>query len=246
MEVITLRDLDLWRRTQEEFSYDLKRSIFALLKKKRRQPSKRLILDGINLQIEKGERVGIIGANGSGKSTLLKVISGILPPTRGVVSVRGNIAPLIELGAGFDAGMSVTDNIILYGVMLGFSRLEMRQRIESILAFAELEDYRLVPVKALSSGMKARLGFAIATDVRPDILLLDEVLSVGDTKFKQKCRQRIETFWESNVTILVVSHDRRFIQQWCERGIWLDRGKIRFSGGVKEAIEQYSEAMTLA
>ncbi|PNW32207.1 UNVERIFIED_CONTAM: hypothetical protein BEN50_19480 [Euhalothece sp. KZN 001] len=157
--------------------------------------------------------------------------------------MAGNIAPLIELGAGFDPGMSVTDNIILYGVMLGFSRQQMSQRIESILEFAELKDYALVPVKALSSGMKARLGFAIATDVRPDILLLDEVLSVGDERFKQKCRKRIERFWESNVTIIVVSHDRKFISQWCQRGVWLDQGQIKFSGEVNEAIHYYLDVI---
>ena len=245
MTIINLSDVSLWRRTQEEFSYDFKKSILAILEKKYRKPSRKLVLDNINISIQKGERIGIIGANGSGKSTLLKVICGILPPTTGTLKVSGNIAPLIELGAGFDSGMSVRDNIILYGVMLGFSRQEMLKRISSILEFAELEEYAFVPVKALSSGMKARLGFAIATDVRPDILLLDEVLSVGDAKFKQKCKKRIEKFWESNVTILVVSHDSRFIQQWCQRGIWLDKGKIKFSGNVNEVIQEYTQAMGL-
>lgn len=239
MTIIQLNDVSLWRRTQEEFSYDLKQNILALLEGKYRKPSKKLVLNRINLSIQKGERIGIIGKNGSGKSTLLKVICGILPPTIGTVKATGNIAPLIELGAGFDTGMSVRDNIILYGVMLGFSRQEMLKRISPILEFAELEEYAFVPVKALSSGMKARLGFAIATDVRPDILLLDEVLSVGDANFKQKCRKRIEKFWESNVTILVVSHNSQFIQQWCQRGIWLDKGTIKFSGHVDDAIQEY-------
>jgi len=183
--------------------------------------------------------VGIIGANGSGKSTLLKVICGILPPTTGFVKVTGNIAPLIELGAGLDQGMSLVDNIILYGVMLGFSRQEMIQRVQSILEFAELEEYAFAPVKALSSGMKARLGFAIATDVQPEILLLDEVLSVGDASFKKKCRKRIEKFWEMNTTVLVVSHDLRFIQQWCQRAMWLERGKMMFSGDVNDTVDLY-------
>ena len=246
MTIITVKDVYLWRRTQEEFSYDLKKSILTFLEKKYRKPSRKLVLDNINIVIQKGERIGVIGANGSGKSTLLKVICGILPPTSGMVKVAGNIAPLIELGAGFDAGMSVRDNIILYGVMLGFSRQEMLKRISSILEFAELEEYAFVPVKALSSGMKARLGFAIATDVRPDILLLDEVLSVGDAKFKQKCRKRIEKFWEMNVTILVVSHDSRFLQQWCQRGIWLEKGRIKFSGDVEAAIEAYNDSLALS
>ncbi|MDJ0689402.1 MAG: ABC transporter ATP-binding protein [Xenococcaceae cyanobacterium MO_188.B32] len=243
MEAIRLNGISLWRRTQEEFSYDFKKSLLSFLEGKYRKPTKKLVLDRINLNIEVGETVGIIGSNGSGKSTLLKVISGILQPTIGSVHVYGNIAPLIELGAGLDPAMSVTHNIILYGVMLGFLRKEMIERIQSILEFAELEEYAFAPVKALSSGMKARLGFAIATDVRPDILILDEVLSVGDVRFKKKSRTRIEKFWDTNTTILVVSHDLKFIQQWCQKGIWLDKGQIKFSGNVDEAVEHYLNAV---
>lgn len=239
MEAIRLKEISLWRRTQEEFSYDFKKSLLSFLEGKYRKPTKKLVLDRINLDIEVGETLGIIGSNGSGKSTLLKVISGILPPTIGSVKVSGNIAPLIELGAGLDPDMSVTHNIILYGVMLGFLRKEMIERIQSILEFAELEEYAFAPVKALSSGMKARLGFAIATDVRPDILILDEVLSVGDARFKKKSRKRIEKFWDTNTTILVVSHDLKFIQQWCQKGVWLDKGQIKFSGSVNEAVKHY-------
>ena len=239
MTVISLERVSLWRRTQEEFSYDIKRTIVAILEGKHRQPAKKLILNEISFAIEAGEQVGIIGANGAGKSTLLKVISGILKPTSGKVKVRGNIAPLIELGAGFDADLSVVDNIVIYGVLLGFSRQQMKQRIASILDFAELEDYAYIPVKALSSGMKSRLGFAIATDIRPDILILDEVLSVGDASFKNKCKQRIEKFWSANATILVVSHDLKFIRQWCQRAIWLDKGTVKFSGDAEEAAKLY-------
>ena len=218
------RSVSLWRRTQEEFSYDLKKTLLSILERKYRQPAKKLVLDNIDLVVEKGEKIGIIGANGSGKSTILKVISGILQPTSGTVRVRGQIAPLIELGAGFDPEISVMDNIMLYGVLLGFSRAEMRERAPSILEFAELQDYVLVPVKGLSSGMVARLGFSIATDVQPDILILDEVLSVGDESFKNKCKQRIDKFWDGNATVLVVSHDLGFIEQACQRAIWLDKG----------------------
>ncbi|MDZ8053666.1 MAG: ABC transporter ATP-binding protein [Aulosira sp. ZfuVER01] len=239
MEVIRLDQVSLWRRTQEEFSYDLKKTILSVIEGKYRKPAKKLVLDKIDLVVETGEKIGIIGANGSGKSTLLKVISGILQPTTGSVRVKGQIAPLIELGAGFDAEISVMDNILLYGVLLGFSRAEMQARAQSILEFAELQDYRLVPVKALSSGMVARLGFAIATDVQPDILILDEVLSVGDEKFKNKCQQRIEKFWNINATVLVVSHDLNFIQQSCQRVIWLERGVVKFVGDGHEAINLY-------
>ncbi|OUL27939.1 ABC transporter ATP-binding protein [Nostoc sp. 106C] len=243
MEVIRLDQVSLWRRTQEEFSYDLKKTILTVLEGKYRKPAKKLVLDKIDLVVETGEKIGIIGANGSGKSTLLKIISGILQPTTGSVRVKGQIAPLIELGAGFDPEISVMDNILLYGILLGFSRAEMRERVQSILEFAELQDYTLVPVKGLSSGMVARLGFAIATDVQPDILILDEVLSVGDESFKIKCKQRIDKFWDARATVLVVSHDLGFVQQSCARGVWLDKGKIRFIGTAEEAVKCYLEAL---
>ncbi|MBC6431153.1 ABC transporter ATP-binding protein [Nostoc sp. HG1] len=243
MEVIRLDQVSLLRRTQEEFSYDLKKTLLSVFEGKYRQPAKKLVLDKIDLVVEAGEKIGIIGANGSGKSTLLKIISGILQPTNGIVRVRGQIAPLIELGAGFDAEISVMDNILLYGVLLGFSRAEMRERAQSILEFAELQDYALVPVKGLSSGMVARLGFAIATDIQPDILILDEVLSVGDESFKNKCKQRIDRFWDGNATVLVVSHDLRFVQQSCARGVWLDKGKILFMGGADETVDCYLKAL---
>jgi lipopolysaccharide transport system ATP-binding protein len=193
--------------------------------------------------VNAGEKIGIIGSNGSGKSTLLKVISGILKPTKGSLRVRVDIAPLIELGAGFDPDLSVKDNIILYGVMLGFSRQEMKTRVASILDFAELQDYSFAPVKSLSSGMSARLGFAIATDVKPDILILDEVLSVGDESFKHKCQARMDKLWDQHTTILVVSHGLEFIQESCERAIWLERGRIRFSGSTEDTIAHYLEAV---
>lgn len=239
MEVITLDNISLWRRTQEEFSYDLKKTILAAIEGKYRQPRKKLILNQVSFQVQTGEKIGIIGSNGSGKSTLLKVICKILLPTHGTVRVRGQIAPLIELGAGFDPEISIVENIILYGVLLGFSKKQMLERVASILEFAELQNYAIMPIKALSSGMTARLGFAIATDVQPDILILDEVLSVGDESFKQKCQARINQFWENRSTVLVVSHDLEFVRQSCERTIWLDCGTVKFIGSPNETIEQY-------
>ena len=146
---------------------------------------------------------------------------------------------MIELGAGFDGELSVLDNIVLYGVMLGFSRKEMQERAKLILAFAELEEYSLVPVKGLSSGMKSRLGFAIATDIEPDILILDEVLSVGDERFKNKCEAKMQQFWQAGITVLLVSHAMDLIAESCEQSIWLDRGKIKFIGATEEAIKLY-------
>ncbi|MDF5709103.1 MAG: ABC transporter ATP-binding protein [Nostoc sp. S4] len=243
MEVIRLDKVSLLRRTQEEFSYDLKKTMLSVLEGKYRQPVKKLVLDKIDFVVKKGQKIGIIGANGSGKSTLLKIISGILQPSSGTVRVRGKIAPLIELGAGFDLEISVMDNIILYGVLLGYSRLEMRNRAPSILEFAELQDYAFVPVKGLSSGMVARLGFSIATDVQPDILILDEILSVGDESFKNKCKQRLNKFWNEDATVLVVSHDLEFVQQSCVQGVWLDHGKLRFIGKADEAVSCYLNAL---
>ena len=241
-EAIRLDKVSLWRRTQEEFSYDLKRTILSIVEGKYRKPAKKLILNEIELKIERGEKIAVIGANGSGKSTLLKVICGILQPTTGSVRVKGQIAPLIELGAGFDEELSVLDNIIFYGVMLGFTRQEMKERAKSILEFAELQEYGLVPVKSLSSGMKARLGFAIATDVEPDILILDEILSVGDEGFKHKCEQKMQEFWQDGITILLVSHSMKLIAESCKKTIWLDQGKIKFMGDTEQAIDLYLQS----
>ncbi len=243
MLTISLEKVSLWRRTQEEFSYDLKRSILSFLEGKYRHPAKKLVLDRIDLNVYAGEKIGIIGANGAGKSTLLKIICGILQPSYGAVRVMGKIAPLIELEAGFDPEISVVDNIVFYGVMLGASQREMCRRINSILVFAELEDYALVPVKALSSGMVSRLGFAIATDVQPDILILDEVLAVGDERFKHKCKQRVNRFWDGNTTILLVSHELELIQQTCDRVLWLDKGRVKCIGETKEVVSYYRDAM---
>jgi ABC-type polysaccharide/polyol phosphate transport system ATPase subunit len=243
MEVIRLDNVSLWRRTQEEFSYDLKKTILSFLQGKYQKPSRKQVLKEINLVVKSGEKIGIIGANGAGKSTLLKVICGILEPTTGQIRVRGNIAPLIELGAGFNVDMSVLDNIITYGVLLGYSKAEMKERIQSILEFAELTEYAEVPVKALSSGMKARLGFSVATDVKPDILILDEVLSVGDAKFKKKSQQRIENLWNHSSTILFVSHSLEYVRELCDRCVWLDRGEIVFYGNTNEAVDHYLQTV---
>ncbi|MGQ4649226.1 ATP-binding cassette domain-containing protein [Lyngbya aestuarii] len=239
IEAIRLEQVSLWRRTQEEFSYNLKTTLLSLLEGKYRKPVKKLVLNQIDLVVEAGEKVGIIGANGSGKSTLLKVVSGILQPTRGSVRVRGKITPIIELGAGFEPEISVIDNLILYGVLLGFSKLQMKERAHSILMFAELEEYALVPVKALSSGMVVRLGFAIATELQADILILDEVLSVGDESFKNKCKSRIDKFWQAKGTVLIVSHDLKFVRQFCQKVIWIDRGKVQLVGNPDETIDCY-------
>lgn len=242
-EIIRLDDVSLWRRTQEEFSYDLKKTLLSIAEGQYQKSAKKLVIDSISLKVDAGEKVGIIGANGAGKSTLLKLICGILRPTHGTVKVKGSIAPLIELGAGFDGELPVLDNILMYGIMLGASRQDMHERTQSILDFAELKDYAHTPVKALSSGMVARLGFAIATDVKPDVLILDEVLSVGDESFKTKSQRRINEFWENNSTILVVSHSLDFIENSCNRAICLNRGKIIFDSSAHDTVRNYLKLM---
>jgi ABC-type polysaccharide/polyol phosphate transport system ATPase subunit len=232
----------LFRRTQEEMSYDLKRLILHSLTRKYRPPARRRVLDGITFSVDRGEKIGIIGENGSGKSTLLKVISGILELSSGSVSVTGRIAPLIELGAGFDPELSLYDNVVYYGVLLGFPKIEMIARVDRILEFAELMERAHEPLKALSSGMNARLAFAVATDEHPDILLLDEVLSVGDENFRAKSAARLEALWNAHSTIVLVSHDLGFVQAQCDRVIWLQGGHVVADGHPPDIVAAYHRA----
>jgi len=242
---IILDDVSLWRRTQEENLYDLKRLVLRAMEGKHRQSHRRRVLHDVTLKVGAGEKLGIIGSNGSGKSTLLKVICGILRPTAGRIHVDGTLAPLIELGAGFDAEMSVIENILFYGILLGYSRTAIHARVEAILKFAELKDHADEPLKTLSSGMNARLGFAIATENRPDILILDEILSVGDESFRQKCAERIRTFWDAQSTIIAVSHDLNFIRTQCQRAIWMEEGRIRLDGPASDVADRYLESVLM-
>jgi ABC-2 type transport system ATP-binding protein len=239
VNAIGFRNVTLWRRTQEEFSYDLKRSLFRLLHRRARRPRRRRTITELSFEIARGEKVGLIGPNGSGKSTVLKLAARILRPTSGNVDVAGHVAALIELGAGFDGDLTVCENVLYYGMLLGFSRAEIRSRLPGILEFAELRDYADIPLKALSSGMNARLSFAIATEVRPDILLIDEVLSVGDEAFRRKSSARMDALWNAHSTIVSVSHDLPFIADSCDRAIWMDQGTIRRIGGAREVVEAY-------
>lgn len=245
MESVRVENVSLFRRTQEEFSYTLKQTLFAIIEGQYKHPVQKQVLKDISFELNEGDKLGIIGSNGAGKSTLLKVITGILEPSVGRVRTRGIIAPLIELGGGFNPDLSVIQNIIMYGVFLGFSRKDMREKIDEILEFAELQDYKHAPVKSLSSGMTARLGFSIATDVHPDILILDEILSVGDASFQEKSRKRIDELWNSTkITILLVSHDLDSIQDSCTRVMWLDRGKLMDIGEPKQIIENYLSSIS--
>jgi ABC-type polysaccharide/polyol phosphate transport system ATPase subunit len=236
---IELRDVTLVRRTQEELHYDLKRTFFDLVRGKIRTVRRRTVLDGIDAVVDRGEKIAVIGANGSGKSTILKLIAGVLEPTRGSVRVQGTIAPLIELGVGFEPELTLVDNIVYYGVLLGHDEAVVREHVDEILDFAELSEVRDAPTKTLSSGMYARLGFAIATQWRPDVLLLDEVLAVGDERFRRKCGTRLDRFWDAHSTIVVVSHDLEYITRTCQRVIWVDHGTIRFDGDSATGVDQY-------
>ena len=198
-------------------------------------------LDGISITIEKGETVGIVGLNGSGKSTLLKLISGILKPDRGSVSVSGVISPLIELGAGFDFELTTRENIFLNGSVLGFTRKFMKEKYDEILDFAELRPYEDVAIKNFSSGMVARLGFAIATLVKPDILIVDEILAVGDALFQQKCERRIAEMMAGGTTVIIVSHAIEQIERLCNRVLWIDKGKQIMLGDTKTVCGEYKK-----
>lgn len=199
-------------------------------------------LKNISFALEKGDSLGIVGLNGSGKSTLLKVISGILKPTAGRVETVGEIAPLIELGAGFDANLSARENIYLNGAILGHNREYMDQRFDEIVAFAELQDFVDTAIKNYSSGMVARLGFAIATMNVPDILIIDEILAVGDYKFQEKSFQRMQEMIHSGATVVFVSHSIEQVKQICTKALWLEHGEMRDFGEAERVCTAYVNA----
>ena len=198
-------------------------------------------LKDVSFKVEKGDRVGVMGFNGAGKSTLLKTIAGVLKPTMGSVKVAGTIAPMLELGAGFDPNYSGAENIYLYGATMGFSRKFIDEKYDEIVEFSELKEFINAPLKSYSSGMKSRLGFAIATAVKPDVLILDEVLSVGDATFKEKSEQRILDMMEDGVTVLYVSHSTDRIRKLCNKAIILTKGQVVAHGEVNEICDMYTE-----
>lgn len=200
-------------------------------------------LDGISFQLEKGDSCGIIGKNGAGKSTLLKVISGIMRPTKGTVQVDGNIAALLELGSGFDGDMTVRENTFLRGAMLGYTRRFMNEVYDDIIAFAELEEFQDRAYKTLSSGMKSRLAFSIASQVNPDILILDEVLSVGDADFRQKSEKRMKEIIGGGAITLFVSHSLGQVRKVCNKTLWIEKGKQIAFGDTKEICDRYEQSI---
>ena len=199
-------------------------------------------LSDVSVNIEKGSVFGIVGLNGSGKSTLLKCISGILKPTNGKITVKGSIAPLIELGAGFDLDLTARENIYLNGSILGYSRKQINEKFPEIVEFSEMQDFLDVPMKNYSSGMVARVGFAIATITKPDILIVDEILSVGDFLFQQKCEDRISNLMNGGTTVIIVSHSIEQIEKLCTKVMWLEKGKIKMIGDTMTVCEAYKSS----
>lgn len=198
-------------------------------------------LQDVSLNIEKGDVFGIVGLNGSGKSTLLKVISGILKPSKGRVRTYGTISPMIELGAGFDMDLTARENVFLNGSVLGYSRKQMREKFDEIIEFAELKDFVDVAVKNYSSGMMARLGFAIATITKPEILIVDEILAVGDFLFQEKCENRIRELMDGGTTVLIVSHAIEQIERLCKHVLWLDHGHMKMLGDTQTVCDAYKQ-----
>ncbi len=196
-------------------------------------------LNDVSFEVYKGDSIGLIGLNGSGKSTMLKTIAGVLKPTKGSVTVSGSIAPLIELGAGFDMDLTARENVFLNGALLGYTRSEMQSYYDDIVDFSELHNFMDVPVKNFSSGMVSRLAFAIATIGIPDILIVDEVLSVGDFQFQEKCEQRIQNMMEHGTTILFVSHSIDQVQKICSKIVWLEQGNMKCFGDAKVICDEY-------
>lgn len=200
-------------------------------------------LKDVSFDITQGDSVGLVGTNGAGKSTLLKAISGIYPPYQGVVKVKGTIAPLIELGAGFDGQLTARENVYLNGALFGYDHAFMDEKFKDIIDFAELWDFVDVPVRNFSSGMAARLGFAAATIVKPDILICDEVLAVGDMRFQKKCEEKMDELMENGTTLLFVSHSVEQVRKVCKNAIWLEHGTIKMQGEVNEVCDLYTKQL---
>lgn len=226
-----------------EKGFSLKQGFVDFFKGKKKQKNEFWALTDVDFEVKKGEVVGFIGSNGAGKSTLLKVIAGVMKPTKGSIEVGGNICPMIELGAGFDFDLTARENIYLNGAVMGYSKSFIDEKFNDIVEFSELQDFLEVPVKNFSSGMVARLAFSIATVVDPEILIVDEILSVGDLAFQQKSENKMRSMIGGGTTVLFVSHSITQIQKICDRVIWLEHGKIQMIGESKEVCEAYKKAV---
>lgn len=236
--VIDVKNVSM-RFIMEQERTDTIKEYFVKLVQRKLKFSGFMALQDVSFGVRPGEAVALIGVNGSGKSTMLKLIAGVMEPTGGSVAVHGSIAPLIELSAGFDPDLTGRENIFLNGALLGHRRSYMTEHYDEIVEFAELEPFIDIPVRSYSSGMVARLGFSIATTVNADILVVDEVLAVGDHNFQQKCHRRMEQMLKNGTTLLFVSHDAKQVKKLCTRAIWLDHGRMMADGPAVEVCDRY-------
>lgn len=239
--IIKVDDVSMMFNIASEQLGSLKEYFIALMRRKLFF-KEFMALEHISLTVEEGEQYGIVGTNGSGKSTLLKIIAGVMEPTKGTVTINGTIAPLIELGAGFDMELTARENIFLNGALLGYGKKFMRERFDEIVEFAEVRDFLDMPMKNYSSGMVARVAFSVATAIIPDILVVDEALSVGDFVFQEKCEERIRALVEDyNTTLLFVSHSIEQVERVCKKAVWIEKGHMRMQGDVQEVCEAYRQ-----
>lgn len=226
-----------------EKNNSFKETFINLFKTKKKVNNDFIALNSVSFDVSKGEVVGIVGSNGAGKSTLLKIVSGVMKPTKGKVETNGVISPMIELGAGFDMELTARENIFLNGAVLGYSKEFLESKFEDIVEFSELRDFLDVPIKNFSSGMIAKLAFSIATIVNPEILIVDEILSVGDIKFQEKSKNKMMEMIKGGTTVLFVSHSLDQIRELCTKAIWLEHGSVQMIGNTKEVCDKYYESM---
>jgi lipopolysaccharide transport system ATP-binding protein len=238
--VVTVQNITKEFRTYQRYHVGLKSLVVnPRLLFRRIEKSPFLAIDQVSFTVERGETFGIIGRNGAGKSTLLALLAGVLQPTSGTIAVRGRISPLLELGVGFTHELTGRENILINGVLLGLRRREIESKIDEIIQFSGLSRFIDQPLKTYSSGMQSRLGFAIAAHVSPDILLVDEVLAVGDAEFQQKCFDRMDELKRQGTTIVVVSHNLQTVETLCNRAIWIDRGRLVMMGSPSLVVKEY-------
>ncbi|MDR1088335.1 MAG: ABC transporter ATP-binding protein [Coriobacteriales bacterium] len=237
--VIEANKVSMRFRLYQDRPDSLKELLIKLTQRQVKKYDELVALSEVSFKVYSGDVLGIVGLNGSGKSTLLKLIAGILKPTEGTLVRTGAVSPLIELGAGFDMDLTARENVFLNGAVLGFSKASMAEKYDGIIEFAELVEFQDVPIKSFSSGMLARLGFSIATSTQPEILIVDEILGVGDFLFKEKSENRILDMMSGGTTVLLVSHSIKDIEKLCTRAIWLDKGIKRMDAGTDEVCSAY-------
>ncbi|WP_082706458.1 ABC transporter ATP-binding protein [Methanobrevibacter sp. YE315] len=239
---IEIEDLVMEFKVTKDKIDTLKEYVIRTLKRNKKEKRKIRVLDGVSFKVHRGERVGLLGFNGAGKSTLLRIISGIYEPTEGKVTINGKLAPLLAISAGFDKNYTGKNNIYLNGAFLSMEEDFIDEKYDEIVEFSELGEYINYPVKNYSRGMSAKLGFSIATLVKPDILIIDEILSVGDIKFRKKSSDKIYSMMEEGVTVLLVSHSIAQVKKICDRCVWLENGKIVMEGPTEEVCNAYVES----